>query len=245
MSLSNEQIIVLAQAYGMKHWLTSPLGGAKRLLLEKFWGRYKEHMESLRAADDNMRNIAKEFKNYVKEVDRALKQRRYIDVAHWAGKVNTGVRMILAEGSKISNLTDEYLLEHLGEYRDADLKNDYFQKDLPEFLSATAGLGDMFKGVSRRFLETLYWRETRARQMAVQSLVSNLKIMVTFINDSLNKMGYARAKGKISDWTHELVRINQAQTRFQTDFKAKYDRWLAPLVSSKLKQEEAAVGPRV
>lgn len=246
MDQNNQALVKIAQSYGIKHWLSTPLAGTKRVLLEKFFSTFKEHMMELRAADDKMRSIATAFKTYLRNAEKAFKRRQYIDVAHWVGQINKGSHEIIELSRHVANLKDDQLAEHFGEYSDADLNEEYFKNAEAllrhEYLIKNAGfLEDVFKGVSRRFLESLYWKDTKERKKTIETLLDDTEYYIEKLNKSLNKMGYARSGGNVSDWIKESNDIVKAHSKFEAKFKQAYDSVLLPLIQNvKLRQQEAS-----
>jgi len=184
MSLNEQQLIAVAQAYGIKHWLSSPLSGAKRKILESFWSKYRGHMDILRTADDSMRAVASRFDEYLNNAKIAYKQKRYIDVAHWIGQINLGSHKILQHAQQVADLKSEDLAEHFGQSTDTEKPdNDYFTPPPAESegftanaaMEVEAGMIDAIRsGISGNFLEKMYWRQTQARKIALDLLIKDI-----------------------------------------------------------------------
>ena len=120
-NLSDQQLVVVAQAYGLKHWLSTPLNGAKRMVLENFCGKYREHMESLREADKAIRIEVEHFTLDLMEAKRAYRDRRYIDVAHWIGQINLGSHKIQEHIKSVVDVRADNLQEYFGQSDDAEI----------------------------------------------------------------------------------------------------------------------------
>ena len=241
MSLNEQQLITIAQAYGIKHWLSSPLSGAKRKILEHFWDKYRGHMDVLRDADENMRAVAAGFDNYINNARAAYKQKRYIDVAHWIGQINLGSHRMLQLAKQVVDLKSEHLAEQFGQSTEADHEADYFTAPPAEsggFTSTAAmeieaGLiGDAISGISGGFLEKMYWKQTQARKIALDLLIKDSSRYVESLKRVLNSMGHARAQGNLGNWIHEAQKIIPMHHKFQTEFKIKYDKNILPLVDA-------------
>ncbi len=241
MSLNEQQLIAVAQAYGIKHWLSSPISGAKRKILEHFWDKYRGHMEVLRDADEAMRMEAGRFDEYLDNAKVAYKQKRYIDVAHWIGQINLGSHRMLQQAQQVADLKLEHLAEQFGQSTEAESDADYFTPPPVEsggFTSTAAMeveagmIEDAMRGISGTFLEKMYWRQTQERKIALDRLIKDTSRYIEGLKRMLNVMGHARAQGNLSNWIHEAQKIVPVHQRFQTDFKAKYDKNIRPLVDA-------------
>lgn len=216
----------LAQEFGLKHKLRQYVSpkGLQRAVTEMGSSKYKDRMETLREADSSMRESAVLFKDYLKSAQRAFKDNRYLDVAHWCSMVNDGVKLMMRDAKPVVDLRDSEIAEYYTRHEDANPEHNYFSAD--DGLVSTAGLLDKLFGNS---IEKLYWKKVRESKLAVQSLISKTEKLIAITYSSLDRMGNARAHGNIGSWIEDLQRIGKAQGEFQIFAKGIYDKHLKEL----------------
>jgi len=217
---------VEAQNYGLKHKLRQYVtpSGWQRAISEVGSDKYKERMETLREADDSMRETATLFKGYLKSAENAFKDNRYLDVAHWCAMINDGVKLMIKDSKPVTDLRDSEVAEYYTRHEDANPEHNYFSAD--DGLVATAGIFDRLFGNS---IEKLYWKKIKESKMAVQSLINRTGKLVAMTYSSLDRMGNARAQGNIGAWIEDIQRIAKAQGEFQIFAKSVYDKHLKEL----------------
>lgn len=226
--VEKNDLLVLAQNLSLKHKLQEKLtgGGLQRAISEMGSSKYKDRMETLRDADSAMRETAVLFKDYLKSAERAFKDNRYLDVAHWCSMINDGVKLMMKDAKSVVDLRDAEIAEYYTRHEDANPEHNYFSAD--DGLVSTAGLLDRLFGNS---IEKLYWEKIRESKLAIQSLVSKAEKLVAVTYSSLDRMGTARAKGNIGSWIKDLQRIGKEQGEFQVSAKGIYDKHLKELAN--------------
>jgi len=217
---------VLAQEFGLKHKLRNYISpkGLQRAITEGVSSKYQDRMEVLREADSSMRESAVLFKDYLKSAQKAFKDNRYLDVAHWCSMVNDGVKLMMRDAKPVVDLRDAEIAEYYTRHEDANPEHNYFSAD--DGLVSTAGLLDRLFGNS---IEKLYWKKVRESKLAVQSLISRTEKLIAISYSSLDRMGNARAHGNIGNWLEDVQRIGKAQGEFQIFAKGVYDKHLKEL----------------
>src|SRR6266404_1073655 len=113
MSEKND-LLVLAQNYSLKHKLKEKFtpGGWQRAIGEFGSSKYQDRMETLRDADSSMRETAILFKDYLKSAEKAFKDNRYLDVAHWCAMINDGVKLMMKDAKPVVDLRDAEIAEY-------------------------------------------------------------------------------------------------------------------------------------
>lgn len=226
MSDKNDGFRVDAQGYGVGNYLKQYIspGGARRAITESVSPKFQERMETLRDADKGMRETAGNLKSYLANAQKAFKDNRYLDVAHWCAQVDGAVRAMVAEGKPVVDLRDAEIAEFYTRYEDAEPDHDYFSAD--DGLVSTAGILDRLFGNS---IEKLYWKKVKESKLAVQALIKKAEKLITIVLSCLGRMGDARAKGNISAWIEELQRMGKSQSEFQIFARGIYDKHLKEL----------------
>lgn len=214
-------------------WLKEK-GNLSRHMAETFSSVFKDQMEILREVDSEIRENAAGLPHYLKEAKKALKQRRYLDVAHFLNRINQDVKVVLNEGNKLKELREDHIDDFYGDYKYFDPNEQIFSKE--------AGLLDFFDDRQRaaKVLEKIYKNKTKKRNRDMQKLVNDAERAVNNILNRFEIMGDLRASGKISDYISELDKISQIQNKFEESFKEKYFEHIAPMVE-RMKGESAEV----
>lgn len=241
MSDKNDGFKVDAQGYGLGNYIKQYVSpqGARRALTESVSPKYEERMETLRDADKGMRETAGNLKGYLANAQKAFKDNRYLDVAHWCAQIDGGVRAMLTEGKPVVDLRDAEIAEFYTRFEDAEPDHDYFAS-ADDGLIATAGILDNLFGNS---IEKLYWKKVKESKLAVQSLIKKAEKLIAIVLSCLGRMGDARAKGNISGWIEELQRIGKSHSEFQIFARGIYDKHLkqlADIVKANRPKPEAA-----
>lgn len=228
----------LAQNYGAGNYLRQYLapGGLKRSLFETVSGTFEDKMEQLRIADKEMRAIANgstgiKFKEAVKEAEKAFKDMRYLDMAHYINLTNKAVKDMVGLGQHVG-YSDEEINEEYTRTDVADPHEDYFGEDQEKiayvFESQLVKSAGFFDWVSRKvdgnILERTYRTKIKARKAGVQMLLGEFKTFVNQILKCFEAMGKHRAYGNISEWRDEVSRMDKLQKAFETKFKVSYDK---------------------
>lgn len=226
MSGKNDGFRVDAQGYGLGNYIKQYVhpSGARRAITESVSPKFEERMETLRDADKGMRETAGNLKGYLANAQKAFKDNRYLDVAHWCAQIDGAVRAMVTEGKPVVDLRDAEIAEFYTRYEDAEPDHDYFSAD--DGLVSTAGILDRLFGNS---IEKLYWKKVKESKLAVQSLIKKAEKLIAIVLSCLGRMGDARAKGNISVWIEELQRIGKAQSEFQIFARGIYEKHLKEL----------------
>lgn len=206
-----------------------------RSIAEKFSGTYADQMQLLREIDDRVRLEAGTLKEDLKFAKDSLKERRYLDVAHFINKVNTTLKKITTQISALKTHQDEHIHEFYGEHEHADPEADYFAK--------SAGLLDFFRSdreKAARVFEKMYRKKLSEANMALNRLFRAAKFLIDWTMSAFKELGKARAGGDIEKYIEIANTLESRRNKFEEEFKKIYHANIAPIAGYLRKRKEEA-----
>lgn len=213
----------LAQRRSGWQWLKEK-GNVSRHMAETFSGVFKDQMEILREVDSNIREYASGLPHYLKNAKKSLKQRRYLDVAHFLNRINQDIKPILNESNRLKELREDHIDDFYGDAEHFDPNEQYFSKE--------AGLLDFFDDRQRaaKILEKIYKNKLKQRHRDMQKLVNEAERTINKLMGHFETLGDHRASGEISDYIQTIDKISAEHKKFEDSFKEKYFEHIAPMV---------------
>lgn len=230
---SNNTIIVNAQAYSTwRHKLNT--GQIGRWFSEKLFGEFSDRMDVLRGVDEQLRGVALgenvfslSLKEAIKKAKEAYKDGRYVDAAYYLAAINEITATIILQGQdtadKLRSLGKEYLA----------------RSENPESLDFFGGkaveaqIGQkIYRTLFGDPLERAYRKELAKRKQAVNTMINNADKFVALILSSFDKMGLARASGKIDEWLGAFDKFAQIQPRYQSELNRFFNSHIKDLVEA-------------
>lgn len=215
-----------AQRRGFLNWLHEKVN-VPRHMAETFSQVYGDVMATLRDVDDRIRQeYAVDLKLQVKEANKALKERRYLDIVHFLSQFNESLKNIVDQGKLLQELRGEQIDDFYGESKFFNLDEDYFGKQ--------AGIMDVFQNIARpmagNIMERMYRNTLRERYRKLESLINESRAMLNFALTQLKKMASARARGDVSDYLAQLNQIAKRRHVFENTFRQIYNSELKPMI---------------
>lgn len=244
MSKNNDIIIILARDSGT--WVREKFSpsGITRWFGEGLISDYKEKMKVLREVDDKIYDWSEDLDRIVKEMKRAIKANRLVDVAVLIGTLNRKLYNIKNEGAKVQEMAEEALMDF-----DLDRGSRGHELPLPNLddlksqdgLVASAGVWSDFKRdwVNKRVENA----NRKARATALSEILKSAELTVKKVKEYVKKLGRARAEGNIGQYIVELKMIEEAQDNFREVFLPRFKEHLAPLVNRALAKNKVEQKP--
>jgi hypothetical protein len=231
MSLDENYEIVVITADG-ENWKKEKVSvaGVRRWLSEWMSSGYKEKMIRLRDVDHSIQEWAKILKTTVKELKRAFRTGRIIDVAILFGRLNKNLKSLVEVGGGVNELYEEALSEFEGEHElsDYDVLKEFDKKE-------AAFLGDLArKYIGSRF----YGKEIRERNMAIRRLIAKAEYVYKTVEGYLDEMRKAKNAGDIGRYVDLLKNISDKQKEFQDSFIPVYDKYLRKSIDRILEKQK-------
>jgi len=221
-----------AQQRSFMQWLHEK-ANAPRQMAEAFSGNYQEQMRLLRDVDDSIRRMAGNIKASFALAKKALKQRKYLDIAHFVGNVNDDLRSIVNERHLLKGALNHHLEDFYGNHEHADLEREYFRKN--------AGIMDWFQDSSRRkagkLFEKMYENVLKERKRAMNQLVDELAVLVEYTFETLKDLGTHRARGDFGAYVGDLDKLAKKRDVFEVKFKHAYDTYIKPMIE-RMRQDQ-------
>jgi len=230
----------IAQRRNFLQWLHEK-ANVPRKVVEHFSSEYGKQMAQLREVDDALRFEARMLASDLGQARRALKERRYVDVAHFAGNINDDLKRMREAGSVLISFQQSQMDEFYGHQEHADVGRDYFK--------AEAGLSDVFHGIGRMYsghvIERMYKKQLKQRHKAIGSLVDLAEALVNQVLRTLKEMGTLRARGDVGSYITNLKNIEKRRSSFEELFKNIYQSQIAPMIQRMQEQQskQEAVEP--
>lgn len=201
----------------------------KRKFTEGFSDKYKEQMEALKAADDELRKISGKLKENLKRAKISLKAGRFIDVAYFLGALNDIFKQYEDHHKGIAGQPEEIYKQFYSNVEQADLSSDVFK---PGYFGKTAGIFDSAKRqMSQWQLERMYRATFKERKARIQELVNQADMLVRYTLDAFKDLGDYRVGGNIEAYIKRLGDVIKRHKIFEKSFAEKYGKYIAPLVT--------------
>lgn len=221
--------IIVITAAGTGSWLREKFtpGGWARMFGESLISDYKEKMQILRQVDDKIFDWSKDLDNIVKELQRAFKASRLLDVALLIGELNKKLNNIQIAGAEVKQIAEKAIKEFESE-RETTLAADD--------MIVEAGAWSDFKRewVAKR-LET---KERKVRNLAIKTVIDKADLTVKKVQKYVKELGRARAEGNIGQYLVVLRLIADEQKSFANTFLPVYKKYLNNMVEKALQDEK-------
>src|SRR5690606_16174197 len=192
-----------AQQRGFYHKLREKTN-IGRSLNEAFSGSYRDQMEKLRNIDDIITEKAVELNPSLKQAKHALKERRYLDLLHFADVINKIVSSITEQVKELSGDMSSHLNEFYGQSEYYDPSGEYSFASINDQLLKSAGIWDALFGTERenaaKALEKMYKRKAQQQKVAMERMFRNLSVLVNTTLAYIKDMGVLRREGDLSEY---------------------------------------------
>ena len=233
MSFEQSEEILLITADEVGNWREEKVSvaGIRRMLSERFSPEYREQMQTLRETDDVIRAWSNALKDTVKELKKAFRAGRIIDVAILFARFNKHLHTVVDIGKDVEVFYERSLAEFESGHELDDLS------DIEELGGKTAGVvGDL----ARKYIaKRIYNKEIKERNMAIRRLISKAELVYKTIDTYLDEMKSAKKAGDIGKYVDYLRKISAKQKGFEAEFLPAYNRYLKRSIDL-MKEREAA-----
>lgn len=241
--VAKDGIIVESQEYGAKHWLRpSSIGrGISELLFKDYQGV----MDRLRLVDEQIRAIALgrggdgqpdiSVVYAIRQAKAALRDNRLIDALYYASLVDIIARNIIGRASPLVDEVKKEVYKQYARYKDPkaiqylrNLEQAGAQKKAQEITDEIIVNADLLQGLYRTIMRgdplSRSWKaEVEKFKVPVQNVITAAEQFATLLLASFDRMGIARASGRISDWTSEIVNLSKLQPKFNEEVKKAFE----------------------
>lgn len=240
--MNNTDDIIIITAARPWQWVREKFN-VGRGLTEKWVEGYKEKMEALRAMDDKIYEWSKEFYSLIKEVKKAFKAGRIVDLSVLLVQLNNKLKGVEEISKEFEKEYRNLILELEGESELLSPAN----KELKEFherltkknealLTLIAQGGVLSDWARRRVLKRIESKKRRERDSALRSLISNAERIANSIKTYLSNMSSARVGGNIGEYMDNIEKISRKQSEFEDRFIPIYREYLQPTVELALER---------
>lgn len=223
-----------------------------RMLGEKMFDSYHQHMEKLRQTDDSIRSWTRDLNNCLDRAIDANSKNKMLDVIFWLSQINSRLKLVSSQKKELSDLVDEQLEEFYGQ-RENPIQSDYFKSSPDSIVNLTdpdgefsaddkvviAGvMDDIGRWVARRKMEKMYEKRLHAQKLAIRQLMAAAKSMVGQANAYLGRMGKARASGNIESYINDLGKVSELQSKFEAKFQEQFNLHFKEMIGRLHAKEE-------
>ncbi len=210
------------------------VAGIRRMFSEWISPSYKDKMLRLRDIDESIREWAKILKITVRELKKAFKAGRIVDVAILFARLNKNIKTLVEVGGGVKDIYEEAISEFEAEHELTDydiLKELHGKKE-------SAFWGDLArKHIGSKF----YGKELRERNFAVRQLISKAEHVYRIVEGYLDEMKSARNKGDIGRYVDMIKNISDKQKEFEESFIPVYNKYLRKSVERIIKKQDDKV----
>jgi hypothetical protein len=240
-----QQDIIIITAAGRKTWLREKLTPSAwiRMFGEGVMGGYKEKMEVLRRVDDAIFEWLKDLHKFSKEMRRAAKAARYIDVAILLSKINGRLQAVKDTAPSVKKLTEEETLPFELHHKEELPSGALFADDSDDEMVSQANFSNWMGKTDwgRNWIAKRLENQVRAdRRKAVDELVTRTEQVVSNVQAKLEELSKARAAGNIGAYVSALNDISREQAAFKSFFEPIYKKNLEPLVQKAMEAKQEA-----
>lgn len=217
-----------------KRWLkeTSPT----RWVAEQASPDYSTHMNTLREVDDQIKAWSDDLSSALDRAEESKKVGKPLDAIFWLGQINTRLKLISGKKKELEELEGDYLEKYFGEYDQPVSEENYFSGGENKLVQA--GLLDYVgRRITTRKFEQAHKKRLQEARLALIKLLNLAKVAVGRTQSMLKEMSSARGSGDISRYIQLLEKVGEQQSKFETEFRAIYDRQFAQMVA-KIKQRQ-------
>jgi hypothetical protein len=249
-------IIVNAQEYKKYRNVWRGVG---RGISERLFGDYKALMGQLRLADDELRQTALgksgkidiSIKEAIQRADTALKENRLIDSLYYVGLIDVITREVIAKALPTVEVLQTELYKQYSETNESEALTTLEEqsKNAQETFNTIAKYSVEINK-NAQFLQNIYrglmggdpmqraWaQEVRKFRQPVEKAVNSGYRFVDRLISIFDRLGIARASGKIGDWVAGINEIVKIQPMLNKEVLAAYQR-IQPIIEA-AKQDQA------
>lgn len=241
--VAKDGIIVESQEYGAKHWLRP--GSIGRGVSELLFKDYQGVMDRLRLVDEQIRAIALgrggdgqpdiSVVYAIKQAKAALRDNRLIDALYYASLVDIIARNVIGRASPLVDEIKKEVYKQYARYKDPkaiqylrNLEQAGEQKKAQQITNEIIVNADVLQGIYRTIMRgdplSRSWKaEVEKFKVPVQNVIAAAEQFATLLLASFDRMGIARASGRISDWTSEIVNLSKLQPKFNEEVKKAFE----------------------
>ena len=241
--VAKDGIIVESQEYGVKHWLRPSSIG--RGFSELVFKDYQGVMDRLRLVDEQIRAIALgrggdgqpdiSAVYAIKQAKAALKDNRLIDALYYASLVDIITRHIIGRASPLVGELKKEVYKQYARYKDPkaiqylrNLEQAGEQKKAQQITDEIIVNADLLQGIYTTIMKgdplSRSWKsEVEKFKVPVQNVIAAAEQFTTLLLASFDRMGIARASGRIGDWASEIVNLSKLQPKFNEQVKKAFE----------------------
>ena len=236
-------IIVESQEYGAKHWLRP--GSIGRGVSELLFKDYQGVMDRLRLVDEQIRAIALgrggdgqpdiSVVYAIKQAKAALRDNRLIDALYYASLVDIIARNVIGRASPLVDEVKKEVYKQYARYKDPkaiqylrNLEQAGEQKKAQQIANEIIVNADLLQGIYRTIMRgdplSRSWKaEVEKFKVPVQNVIAAAEQFTTLLLASFDRMGIARASGRIGDWASEIMSLSELQPKFNEEVKKAFE----------------------
>jgi hypothetical protein len=218
-----------------------------RKINEGISSSYQDEMNKLRDVDDQVREEAMALKPSLSGATTALKQRRYLDLFHFADEINKTLSKMTENLGQLSDSNKKHMNEFYGESEYYDPSKEFSFASMESQMLKEAGVFSSLFGSERqragKALETMYKKKIQKQKLAMNKLSKNLNVIVNTTIASLKQMAGFRTSGKLAEYIESLEKIELSRKKLSEELKSLYNTYIKDIVAYKKehsKIEEAA-----
>ena len=241
--VAKDGIIVESQEYGVKHWLRPSSIG--RGFSELVFKDYQGVMDRLRLVDEQIRAIALgrggdgqpdiSAVYAIKQAKVALQENRLIDALYYASLVDIIARNVIGRASPLVDELKKEVYKQYARYKNPkaiqylrNLEQAGSQKKAQQITNEIIVNADLLQGIYRTIMRgdplSRSWKsEVEKFKVPVQNVIAAAEQFTTLLLASFDRMGIARASGRIGDWASEIVNLSKLQPKFNEQVKKAFE----------------------
>lgn len=258
--VAKDGITVEAQEYGVKHWLRP--GSIGRGVSEFLFKDYQGVMERLRVVDEDIRAIALgrggegqpdiSVVYAIKQAKAAFRDNRLIDALYYASLIDIIARNVIGRASPLVEEVRKEVYKQYARYNDPkamqymrNLEQKEAQKITNEIIVNAQVLQGLYRTIMRGDPLSRSWEsEVNKFKTPVQNVITEAEKFATLLLASFDRMGIARASGKIGDWTAEIGNLSKLQPNFNKEVRKAFEA-IKPLMEAAKTEGIAEEGQQV
>lgn len=258
--VAKDGITVEAQEYGVKHWLRP--GSIGRGVSEFLFKDYQGVMERLRVVDEDIRAIALgrggegqpdiSVVYAIKQAKAAFRDNRLIDALYYASLIDIIARNVIGRASPLVEEVRKEVYKQYARYNDPkamqymrNLEQKEAQKITNEIIVNAQVLQGLYRTIMRGDPLSRSWEsEVNKFKTPVQNVITESEKFATLLLASFDRMGIARASGKIGDWTAEIGNLSKLQPNFNKEVRKAFEA-IKPLMEAAKTEGIAEEGQQV
>lgn len=248
MSFTHEDLIVITAGKRWNRFKDMSIFHPVRWMGESLISDYKEKMNTLRQVDDNLNMWTEGLENAIKDMEKAFKAKRFVDVYTIGHYINKNLENINQSLSEVKTLSEEALEQfsveepHLTE---KDIARYYSDKGSAEDgLTSEAGIIDFYNRKKREWVaERLKTKQYNELIKKIELFFNSSKQIIEKIKNNLEIAGGYRRSGDIGKYLDQMSGkdgVAALQQQFIKLYSKTYYEALEPLFKKHNVQLEAS-----